>query len=73
MPRMRMPRTPFGKQFDALEERFDKKELVRQIGFAVRKMRFETKMIQQELAESIRTSQVTISRMEREITVYPRW
>src|SRR5436309_790779 len=73
MPQMRMPRTPYRKQFDAIEARFPRREIVRQISRAVLKMRFETKMIQQDVATGIRTSQVVISRMERQVTVWPRF
>ena len=69
----RMPKTPFAKQFDALEARFENKRLVREIGAAVRKMRSETNWRQAEVAQSIRTSQATISRIERDVTVRPRW
>jgi DNA-binding XRE family transcriptional regulator len=68
-----MPKTPFGKQFDELESRFDRRRLVREIGAAVRRMRFETKMLQMEIGQSIRTSQTAISRIERELTIYPRF
>src|SRR5207302_7818517 len=68
----RMPKTPFGKQFDALEARFEKKRLVREIGAAARKMRSETNWRQPEGAQSSRTSQTTISRIEPDVTARPR-
>ena len=69
----RLPDTRFAAGFDALEERFERPRLVREIGAAVRKIRRETGKLQSDLAKSIRTSQATISRIERDATVYPRW
>ena len=68
----RLPDTRFAAAIDALEERRDRPRLVREIGAALRKIRRETGLLQGEVAKSIRTSQATISRIEREATVYPR-
>ena len=68
-----MPKTPYRKQFDGLESRFDRKELVRQIAAAVLQMRLQTKMLQSEVAGSIRTSGTFISLLERGRIVNLRW
>lgn len=73
MWQMRMPKTRYGKQFDALQERFSRDELVRQISGAILEMRFQTMMLQSEVAESIGTSGTMISLLERAVVKHVRW
>ena len=47
----RMPKTPFGKQFDALEARFENKRLVREIDPAVAEEQLEEAKAELERVE----------------------
>ena len=73
MWQMRMPKTRRGEQFDALQQRFPRDDLVRQIASAILKMRVQTRYLQTELGASIGTSGTMISLLERGVVKHVRW
>jgi DNA-binding XRE family transcriptional regulator len=60
-------------RIDALEARYGRARLVREIGAAVLRMRLTSRLLQSELGEKVRTSQASIPKLERGATALPHW